>query len=196
MTGYPEVVRARSRLLGSYLREGVNFGRMTSKRVNRKASRRIASGTCAASGNVHHTCMRASPQCRNSRASAAHPCTAPCARRCRPTTQCDSRTGFKLPSVVHRPVHTVRQRPVHSEQQLATAVHTIAARAVAADCATAAHSCRTFSSPPASTAVCILCPSLHSTVHTAAWGRVQVESRTSFTLPLVLHHTGSNPRAS
>ena len=73
---------------------------MTSKRVNRKASRRIASGTCAASGNVHHTCMRASPQCRNSRASAAHPCTAPCARRCRPTTQCDSRTGFKLPSVV------------------------------------------------------------------------------------------------
>jgi len=54
------------------------------------------------------------------------------------------------------------------EQQFATAVHTIAARAGAADCATAAHSCRTFSSPPASTAACILCPSLHSTVHTAA----------------------------
>jgi len=45
--------RLRSSLvLGSYLREGVNFGRMTSKRVNRKASRRTASGTCAASGLI------------------------------------------------------------------------------------------------------------------------------------------------
>ena len=44
-------------------------------------------------------------------ASGAHPCAAPCVRRCRPTTQCDSRTGFNLPSVLHRSMHTVRQQP-------------------------------------------------------------------------------------
>jgi len=60
--------------------------------------------------------------------SGVHPCTAPCARRCRPTTRCESLTGFNLPSVLHRPVHTVRHRPVHSQRQLATAVQPIAAR--------------------------------------------------------------------
>ena len=37
------------------------------------------------------------PAHRQPRVSGAHPCTAPCARRCRPTTQCESRTGFTLP---------------------------------------------------------------------------------------------------
>ena len=46
----------------------------------------------------------------------------------RPTTQCDSQIGFNLPSVLHRPVHTVRQQPAgianDNQQQ---AVHTVAA---------------------------------------------------------------------
>jgi hypothetical protein len=98
-------------------------------------------------------CMRSSPQChdiplqpaharssevltwtlrsrcrrnRQPRASAAHPCTAPCARRCRSTTQSDSRTRFTLPSVLHWSMHTVRQQPPHTQRQLATAVHRIA----------------------------------------------------------------------
>ena len=99
--------------------------------------------------------------------SDAHPCTAPCARRRRPTTQCDSRTGFNLPSVLHRLMHTVRQQPAHPQRQLATAVQPIAARTSTAACATVAQVCHTFSSPPASAAACIWCASLHSTVRTA-----------------------------
>ena len=98
----------------------------------------------------------------------AHPCTAPCARRCRPATQCDSRIGFNLPSVLHWPVQTVRQRPVHSQRQLATAVQPIAARSSTAACATIAQVCHTFSSPPASAAAYIWCASLHSTVYDGA----------------------------
>ena len=49
---------------------------------------------------------------RQPHASGAHPCTPPCVRRCRPTTQRDSRTGFNLPSVLQRSMHTVRQQPL------------------------------------------------------------------------------------
>src|SRR5271165_7431739 len=96
--------------------------------------------------------------------SGAHPV--------QPTTKCESLTGFNLPSVVHRSVHTARLRPVHSQRQLATAVQPIAARTRAAACATVAQVCHTFSSPPASAAAYIWCPSLHSTVRTAV--RVQL----------------------
>jgi hypothetical protein len=70
-----------------------------------------------------------SPRSRQPRASGAHPCTAPRARRRVPTVQLGSRTSFTLPLVLHQPMHTVRQRPAYTEQQLATAVHSIAARA-------------------------------------------------------------------
>jgi hypothetical protein len=116
-----------------------------------------------------------SPPERQPRASAAHPCTAPFACRCRPTTHCDSRIGFNLPPVLQRPVHTVRQQSVHSQRQLATAAQPVAARTSTVACATVAQVCHTLSSPPASAAACILCASLHSTVptpvlvHRAAW---------------------------
>jgi len=99
--------------------------------------------------------------------SGVHPCTAPCTRPCRPTTQCKSLTGLNLPSVLHRSMHAVRQRPVHSQRQLATAVQPIAARTSTAACATVAQVCHTVSSPPASAAACIWSASLHSTVRTA-----------------------------
>jgi len=104
--------------------------------------------------------------------SGVHPCTAPCTRRCRPTRQCESLTGFNLPSVAHRPVHTVRQRPVHSQRQLATAVQPIPAGTRAAACTTVAQVCHIFSSPPASAAANIWCASLHSALRTAV--RVQL----------------------
>ena len=131
--------------------------------------------------------MRASPQCHDLPLQPAHavvlkflhglyvlvagtdsrvhllriPCTAPWRTPCRPTTQCDSRVGFNLPSVLQRPIHMVRQP--------------VAARTSTAACATVAQVCHTFSSPPASAAACILCASSHSTVrtpvlvHRAAW---------------------------
>ena len=39
------LTRARSHVLGSYLREGVDSGRITSKRLNPKASHRITRGS-------------------------------------------------------------------------------------------------------------------------------------------------------
>jgi hypothetical protein len=121
--------------------------------------------------------------------SGVHPCTAPCTRRCRPTTQCESLTGLNLPSVVHRPVHTVRQRPVHSQRQLATAVQPIAARTRAAACATVAQVCHIFSSPPASAA-----PASGAHPCTAPCTRrcastPQLGSRTGFNLPSILHRS-------
>jgi hypothetical protein len=116
-------------------------------------------------------------------------CTAPCTRRYSPTTQCESLTGFNLPSVVHRPVHTVRQRPVHSQRQLATAVQPIAARTRAAACTTVAQVCHLFSSPPASAA-----PASGAHPCTAPCARrcasvVQLGSRTGFNLPSILHRS-------
>jgi len=48
---------------------------------------------------------------RQPHASCAHPCTAPCARPCSSTPQLGSRTGFNLPSVLHRSMHMVPQQP-------------------------------------------------------------------------------------
>src|SRR5271165_4251569 len=48
---------------------------------------------------------------RQPHASGAHPCTAPCARRSASTPQLGSRTGFNLPSVLQRSMHTVPQQP-------------------------------------------------------------------------------------
>jgi hypothetical protein len=48
---------------------------------------------------------------RQPHASCAHPCTAPFARRCSSTAQLGSRTGFNLPSVLHRSMHMVPQQP-------------------------------------------------------------------------------------
>ena len=52
-----------------------------------------------------------SPPDRQPRASDAHPCTPPCARRRASTVQLGSRTGFTLPLVLHQPLHTVQQQP-------------------------------------------------------------------------------------
>jgi hypothetical protein len=130
-----------SRVLGSYLREGVNFRSYDEQTRKPRDIPPHRQRHLSRFGNVHHPCTRASD---------AHPCTAPCARRRRQTTQCDSRIGFNLPSVLHRPVHTVRQRLVHSQRQLATAVQPIAARTSTAACATVEQVSHTFSSPPAS----------------------------------------------
>jgi len=61
--GHQDAKFARSLVLGSYLRERVNFGRMTSKRVNPQGIPPHRQRHLSRFGNVHHPCTRASPQC-------------------------------------------------------------------------------------------------------------------------------------
>ena len=56
--------------------------------------------------------------------------------------------------------------------------------------------CRTFSSPPGIDSSVHLMPILAQQFAQAARGCVQVESRTSFTLPLVVHHTQAHSSAT
>ena len=91
---------------------------------------------------VHSRCSRN----RQPRASNAHPCTAMCTRRCRPTTQFESQTSVTLPLVLHQPMHTVRQQPARTEQQLATDVHTDAGGSVHNTPPRRSNDCRVHSS--------------------------------------------------
>jgi hypothetical protein len=98
---------------------------------------------------VHFRCIRN----RRPRASNGHPCTALCARRCRPTTQSENQTSFTLPLVLRQPMHMVRQQPASKLQQLATDAHAGAGGSTHNTVPLRSNDSRTHSSPNRTTAV-------------------------------------------